>query len=112
MVLQLQRRYPSACAAFLEEAVVRRELSDNYCHFNPQYDSIDGLYPQFDNNCWAQQTLRAHAADKREYVYTTAELETAKTHDSLWNAAQLEMVHHGKMHGFMRCVCHCAPRCP
>ena len=26
----------------------------------------------------------------------------AKTHDELWNAGQLEMVHGGKMHGFMR----------
>lgn len=26
------------------------------------------------------------------------ELEEAKTHDKLWNAAQLEMVHTGKMH--------------
>lgn len=30
------------------------------------------------------------------------ELEEGKTHDELWNAAQLEMVHRGKMHGFMR----------
>ncbi len=30
------------------------------------------------------------------------ELEEGKTHDLLWNAAQLEMVHSGKMHGFMR----------
>jgi deoxyribodipyrimidine photo-lyase len=31
-----------------------------------------------------------------------AQLEAAATHDELWNAAQLEMVHRGKMHGFMR----------
>jgi hypothetical protein len=30
------------------------------------------------------------------------QLEAGRTHDELWNAAQLEMVHHGKMHGFMR----------
>eukprot|EP00245_Coleochaete_scutata_P018750 TRINITY_DN9914_c0_g2_i1.p1 TRINITY_DN9914_c0_g2~~TRINITY_DN9914_c0_g2_i1.p1 ORF type:complete len:167 (+),score=40.42 TRINITY_DN9914_c0_g2_i1:36-503(+) len=30
------------------------------------------------------------------------ELEKGKTYDKLWNAAQLEMVHFGKMHGFMR----------
>ncbi len=30
------------------------------------------------------------------------ELEKGETHDELWNAAQLEMVHSGKMHGFMR----------
>lgn len=31
-----------------------------------------------------------------------AQLEAGKTHDELWNASQLEMVHYGKMHGFMR----------
>ena len=30
------------------------------------------------------------------------QLERGITHDELWNAGQLEMVHHGKMHGFMR----------
>ncbi len=30
------------------------------------------------------------------------QLEAGTTHDELWNAAQLEMVHRGKMHGFMR----------
>jgi deoxyribodipyrimidine photo-lyase len=30
------------------------------------------------------------------------ELETAKTHDDYWNAAQKEMVITGKMHGYMR----------
>jgi hypothetical protein len=33
------------------------------------------------------------------------ELEEGKSYDKLWNAAQLELVHTGKMHGFMRmCV--------
>ncbi len=30
------------------------------------------------------------------------ELEKGETHDELWNASQKEMVHTGKMHGFMR----------
>lgn len=30
------------------------------------------------------------------------QFEKAETHDDLWNAAQMEMVHLGKMHGFMR----------
>lgn len=30
------------------------------------------------------------------------QFEKGQTHDKLWNAAQLEMVHSGKMHGFMR----------
>jgi deoxyribodipyrimidine photo-lyase len=49
-----------------------------------------------------QRTLKDHAKDKRQYVYTQEQLEEGKTHDELWNAAQLEMVHRGKMHGFMR----------
>ena len=29
-------------------------------------------------------------------------MEYGKTHDPLWNAAQIEMVHSGKMHGYLR----------
>lgn len=35
-------------------------------------------------------------------MYTLEELEVAKTHDDLWNSAQLQMVKEGKMHGFLR----------
>ncbi len=82
--------------AFLEELVVRRELSDNFCFYNPHYDSVLGFAP------WAQETLRKHASDKREYLYTQEQFEQAQTHDDLWNAAQREMVQTGKMHGYMR----------
>jgi len=87
---------PDSKAAFLEELIVRRELSDNYCFYNPGYESFDGL-PE-----WAQKTLHAHAKDRREYRYTREELERAETHDPYWNAAQNEMVFRGKMHGYMR----------
>ena len=30
------------------------------------------------------------------------QLEKGETYDELWNASQHEMVHTGKMHGFMR----------
>eukprot|EP00882_Tetradesmus_deserticola_P031109 GHRQ01035162.1.p2 GENE.GHRQ01035162.1~~GHRQ01035162.1.p2 ORF type:complete len:230 (+),score=115.55 GHRQ01035162.1:124-813(+) len=89
----------AAAAAPLPAAlqVIRRELGDNYCHYCPDtYDTLDACYD------WARDTLRAHAGDKREFIYTRAQLEAAATHDELWNAAQLEMVHRGKMHGFMR----------
>ncbi|GJP50223.1 hypothetical protein CLOM_g9366 [Closterium sp. NIES-68] len=62
----------------------------------PQYDSLKGAWE------WAQTTLEAHRGDSREFVYTAAQWEAAKTHDKLWNAAQLELVHYGKMHGYMR----------
>ncbi|XP_027359939.1 deoxyribodipyrimidine photo-lyase isoform X3 [Abrus precatorius] len=51
---------------------------------------------------WARKTLLDHASDKREHIYSREQLEKAQTADPLWNASQLEMVHYGKMHGFMR----------
>jgi len=82
--------------AFLEELVVRRELSDNFCFYNLAYDSFEG-FPS-----WARETLDLHREDKREYLYSRDELEQGSTHDDLWNAAQMEMVERGKMHGYMR----------
>lgn len=40
--------------------------------------------------------------DKRTHVYSRSELEESKTHDDLWNSAQIQMVKDGKMHGFLR----------
>jgi len=82
--------------AFLEELIVRRELSDNFCHYNPHYDRYEGL-PE-----WARRTLEDHLDDPREHLYDLAEFEAARTHDPLWNAAQTEMVVRGKMHGYLR----------
>jgi len=31
------------CAAFLEQLIVRRELSMNFCHYNPDYDSYNSI---------------------------------------------------------------------
>lgn len=81
---------------FLEESVVRRELSDNFCFYNANYDNLKGAAG------WAYQSLKKHSRDKREHVYTSNQLEQAKTHDHLWNAAQNELRGAGKMHGFMR----------
>lgn len=81
---------------FLEELIVRRELSINYVHYNPNYDSFEGL-PN-----WAKTNLINHRADKREYLYSAEELENAQTHDPYWNAAQNQMRLTGKMHGYMR----------
>ena len=82
--------------AYLEELIVRKELSDNYCYFNHNYDNTDG-FPD-----WAKKTLAETKNDKREYVYTKHELENSKTHDPLWNAAQNQMRNTGKMHGYLR----------
>ncbi|MCQ8894728.1 MAG: deoxyribodipyrimidine photo-lyase [Methanolinea sp.] len=81
---------------FLEQLVVRRELAVNFVTYNTHYDSILCL-PR-----WAKETLEGHAGDVREYTYSPRELERGKTHDPYWNAAQMEMVITGKMHGTMR----------
>ncbi|MFA6540858.1 MAG: deoxyribodipyrimidine photo-lyase [Bacteroidota bacterium] len=83
-------------SAFLEELIVRRELSDNFTHYNHRYTSFD-CFP-----AWAQQSLNEHRHDAREFIYTKDQFERAETHDPLWNAAQREMVMTGKMHGYMR----------
>lgn len=82
--------------AFLEELIVRRELSYNLCRFNDKYDSLECL-PD-----WVHKTMRAHAHDERQFIYSLDELEEGKTHDELWNAAQREMVRTGEMHNYIR----------
>jgi len=82
--------------SFLEELIIRRELSDNFCYYNENYDDFEG-FPR-----WAKDTLKDHWNDGREKVYDYHEFEEAKTHDNLWNAAQMEMVKTGKMHGYIR----------
>jgi deoxyribodipyrimidine photo-lyase len=81
---------------FLEELIVRRELSLNFVYYNPLYDEYRAL-PD-----WAVKTLDDHRNDPREYRYTLKELETASTHDPYWNAAMEEMLCSGFMQGYMR----------
>lgn len=83
-------------AEFIEELVIRRELSMNFVFYNDAYDQYRCL-PD-----WAKATLDKHRTDPRVYQYSLAELETAVTHDLYWNAAQTELVLTGKMHGYMR----------
>jgi deoxyribodipyrimidine photo-lyase len=94
-VQQFYQKNPSA-DAFLEELIIRRELSDNFCYFNPKYDSFDGFHD------WAKETLNQHRKDKRDFIYSLKDFESAKTHEDLWNAAQIELLVKGKMHGYMR----------
>uniref|UniRef100_A0A0G4FHS6 Deoxyribodipyrimidine photo-lyase n=1 Tax=Chromera velia CCMP2878 TaxID=1169474 RepID=A0A0G4FHS6_9ALVE len=93
-------REQSGCSegkeAFIEESVVRRELADNFCFYNDQYDKLEGCAQ------WAQESLQLHEKDKRYVVYSLKDLEQGKTHDDLWNASQLQMAEEGKMHGFLR----------
>ncbi len=96
IALETKKRGSPGEGAFLEELIVRRELGMNFVFYNRDYDSFACL-PE-----WAQKTLKRHQQDPRTAVYSPFQLERAQTHDPYWNAAQLEMVHTGKMHGYMR----------
>jgi deoxyribodipyrimidine photo-lyase len=85
---------PGNC--FLEQLIVRRELAMNFVWFTPDYDRFSCL-PD-----WAKLTLKNHAKDKREYLYSREQLEQSQTHDPYWNAAMTEMRVTGFMHNYMR----------
>ncbi len=81
---------------YLDELIGWRELAVLFCKYNPNYDNWECAEP------WARKTLLAHAADARPWNYTLAQLESAETHDELWNASQREMVRDGWMHNYLR----------
>jgi deoxyribodipyrimidine photo-lyase len=81
---------------FLEEAIVRRELSDNYCAYEPDYDRFESL------PAWGRRTLAAHRLDPRPRVYARSQLEEAASGDPLWNAAQTELLRCGRIAGYLR----------
>ncbi|MEP6945321.1 MAG: deoxyribodipyrimidine photo-lyase [Acidobacteriota bacterium] len=82
--------------AYLEELIVRRELSFNLTLFNETYDSLAAL------PAWVDKTMREHVSDERQFTYSLEQLETGETHDELWNAAQREMTVTGEMHNYVR----------
>ena len=90
------QKLPGVRESFFNELIAWRELSVNFVRYQPNYDSIDCA----DN--WARQTIAKHDDDHRPVRYTRAQLEQGRTHDELWNAAQLQMVRFGWMHNFMR----------
>jgi deoxyribodipyrimidine photo-lyase len=96
IALQVSQTGSPGKDAYLEELIVRRELSMNFVNYNDHYDTLEGL-PN-----WCRKTLAEHEQDPRAFLYTVDEFEAAETHDPYWNAAQREMVLRGKMHGYMR----------
>ncbi len=72
-------------ATYLEELIIRRELADNFCLHNPDYDSLQGA------PAWALKTLKEHEHDPRDFTYSFKQFEHAKTHSRLWNSAQNQL---------------------
>ena len=81
---------------FLDEALVWRELSHNFCLHNPRHRTTDGIPP------WAREQLAAHESDPRPALYSDDELEHARTDSELWNAAQRAYLRDGFMHNYLR----------
>jgi deoxyribodipyrimidine photo-lyase len=81
---------------YLEELIVRRELAFNYARHTANPGCLTNLPG------WARETLRKHAADRRDPTYSRAQFEAAETHDPLWNATQKEMLLRGTIHGYYR----------
>lgn len=82
--------------ALLEEMIVRKELADNFCWYADSYRDLTA------GPDWAQKSLKEHAADRREHIYTREQWEHAQIHDQSWNAAQNQLRKTGKIHGYMR----------
>lgn len=82
--------------SFLEELIVRRELSYNFTRHNPKYDSLECL------PAWVQTTMREHIDDPRTDIQTHEQIESGETYDELWNAAQRELIETGLIHNYMR----------
>ncbi len=80
----------------LDQLVTWRELGFNMCANSALYDAYESL-PR-----WARETLERHTRNPRPYLYELAELEGAKTHDELWNAAQRQLLQEGRMNNYLR----------
>jgi len=81
---------------FLDQLITWRELGYNMCALRDDYDRYESL------PFWAEKTLQDHAKDRRLYKYTLDQFEAGKTHDPLWNAAQMQLVREGRLHNYLR----------
>ncbi|MGM0410558.1 MAG: deoxyribodipyrimidine photo-lyase [Bacillota bacterium] len=98
IALEAKEKYSAGLDDFLEQLIIRRELSFNFVYYNENYDGqLKKILPD-----WAYTTLEEHKDDKREFLYSKEEFENAKTHDKYWNKAQKNLVEKGFIHGYMR----------
>jgi deoxyribodipyrimidine photo-lyase len=82
--------------SFLDELITWRELCFNTAFTLPDYAKFGSL-PE-----WARKTLAKHAVDPRPQRYSLDALESAATHDRVWNAAQRELLQEGRMQNYVR----------
>ena len=81
--------------SFLDQIITWRELGYNFANFRHDHMSIHSI-PD-----WAKKSLREHAGDQR-LEYSFDDLESARTDDEVWNAAQRQLVNSGHIHNYLR----------
>lgn len=87
---------PSDVEGFLDQIITWRDLGFLHCTNVENHDHFDSL-PE-----WAKHSLKIHQNDPRPYIYSFDEFENAKTHDDLWNAAQIQLRKDGIIHNYLR----------
>jgi deoxyribodipyrimidine photo-lyase len=86
----------SPAEAFLDQFVTWRELGFNMAALRADHREYESL-PE-----WARNTLAEHASDPRPYLYSLEQLDSASTHDELWNAAQRQLRREGVIQNYLR----------
>ena len=81
---------------FLDEVITWREVGFHFAHHRSDYADFESL-PD-----WALGTLKEHATDPREHIYSFEEFEQSQTHDEIWNAAQTQLRQEGIIHNYLR----------
>ena len=87
---------PEPVEAFLDQIITWRDIGFIHCAMIENHTEYESL-PE-----WAKTTLAQHEHDERPHLYTFEELETAATHDPLWNAAQNQLRSEGIIHNYLR----------
>ena len=87
---------PESLDAFVQQVTTWRELAYNWCLRTRNFDRLEAL------PAWIQKTMAEHVRDPRSVLYDLDTLESAQTHDALWNAAQRELVQQGVIHNYPR----------
>lgn len=86
----------SSAEGFLDQIVTWRELGYHFAHHREDHLRWSSL------PAWAQATLEKHATDPRPELYDLEALESAQTHDPIWNAAQRQLRREGRIHNYLR----------
>ena len=85
--------YADGTASYIEDGLVRRELSDNFVYYSPDdYESLESAAG------WARESLELRVSDKCEYLYSWEEFENGMIYDDWRSVADLQLLTEGKMH--------------